>query len=527
MFKYYETELAGRKLSIETGKFANQANGSVVVRYGETTVMTNVTASKEPREGVDFFPLSVDYEEKLYAVGKIPGSFNRREGKPADKAVLVSRAIDRPIRPLFPHDFRNDVCVVNTVLSVDQDCSPEVCANIGTSAALSISDIPWGGPTAAVQVGYIDNQIVINPKNDESKRSRLRLTVAGTQEKITMIEAGADEIPNDTMLEAIKQAHVEIKKVCKFISDIKAEIGKPKFEYTSFSVNPEFYKVVCDRLEEKMYTAVQDEDKEVRNDNVDKVSEEIKAIAIEMFGEDAETTHAFDIATAIHDLEKACVRKMILTTHKRPDGRDIDQVRPLNAEVNLIPRVHGSGLFSRGQTQVLTIATLGTKSDEQLLDGLDDQESKRYMHQYNFPSYSVGEARPPKSPGRREIGHGALAERALIPVIPSEEEFPYTIRLVSEVLESNGSTSQASICGSTLALMDAGVPIKKPVAGISTGLITYPDDPSKYIVLTDIQDIEDFFGDMDFKVGGTKDGITAIQVDIKIDGLTITDYIKL
>ena len=520
MFKIYETELAGRKLTIETGKFANLANGSVTVRYGDTVVMTNVTASKEPKEGVDFFPLSVDYEEKLYAVGRIPGSFNRREGKPADKAVLISRAIDRPIRPLFPHDFRNDVCIVNTVLSKDEDNSPEVCANIGVSAALSISDIPWAGPTAAVQVGYIDNTIVINPTEKQSENSRLRLTVAGTIDKITMIEAGADEIPNDIMLDAIKEAHVEIKKICKFISDIKDEIGKEKFEYKSFSVDEEFYKVVCEKLDTEMYEAVQNTDKETRNANVDKVAEKIKDIAIEMFGENAEEEHSFDIATAVHDLEKACVRRMILKEHKRPDGRRIDEVRPLSAEVGLLPRTHGSALFSRGQTQVLSVLTLGTKQDEQELDGLSPETTKRYMHQYNFPSYSVGEARPSRGPGRREIGHGALAEKALLAVLPSEDEFPYTIRIVSEVLESNGSTSQASICGSTLALMDAGVPIKKPVAGISTGLITDPDDPNNLIVITDIQDIEDFFGDMDFKVGGTKDGITAIQVDIKIDGLT-------
>ena len=520
MFKVYETELAGRKLTIETGKFANQANGSVTVRYGDTVVMTNVTASKEPRDGVDFFPLSVDYEEKLYAVGRIPGSFNRREGKPADKAILISRAIDRPIRPLFPHDFRNDVCVVNTVLSMDQDCSPEVCANIGTSAALSISDIPWAGPTAAVQVGYVNDEIIINPTEEQRKNNRLRLTVAGTEEKITMIEAGADEIPNDIMLEAIKKAHVEIKKLCQFIKNIKDEIGKPKFEYQSFSVTPEFYKAVCDKFEQAMYEGVQEQNKEIRNDNVDKIAEEIKNLAIEMYGEDAEEEHAFDIATSVHDLEKACVRKMILKENKRPDGRKIDEIRPLSAEVGLLPRTHGSALFSRGQTQVLSVATLGTKEDEQILDGLDTETSKRYMHQYNFPGYSVGEAKPSKGPGRREVGHGALAEKALVPVIPSIDEFPYTIRVVSEVLESNGSTSQASICGSTLALMDAGVPIKKPVAGISSGLITDPENPDNYIVLTDIQDIEDFFGDMDFKVGGTKDGITAIQVDIKIDGLT-------
>ena len=520
MFKVYETELAGRKLTIETGKFANQANGSVTVRYGDTVVMTNVTASKEPRDGVDFFPLSVDYEEKLYAVGRIPGSFNRREGKPADKAILISRAIDRPIRPLFPHDFRNDVCVVNTVLSMDQDCSPEVCANIGTSAALSISDIPWGGPTAAVQVGYVNDEIIINPTEAQRKNNRLRLTVAGTEEKITMIEAGADEIPNDIMLEAIKKAHVEIKKLCQFIKNIKDEIGKPKFEYQSFSITPEFYKAVCDKFEQAMYEGVQEQNKEIRNDNVDKIAEQIKDLAIEMYGENAEEEHAFDIATSVHDLEKACVRKMILKENKRPDGRKIDEIRPLHAEVGLLPRTHGSALFSRGQTQVLSVVTLGTKEDEQILDGLDTETSKRYMHQYNFPGYSVGEAKPSKGPGRREIGHGALAEKALVPVIPSADEFPYTIRVVSEVLESNGSTSQASICGSTLALMDAGVPIKKPVAGISSGLITDPENPDNYIVLTDIQDIEDFFGDMDFKVGGTKDGITAIQVDIKIDGLT-------
>ena len=520
MFKVYETELAGRKLTIETGKFANQANGSVTVRYGDTVVMTNVTASKEPRDGVDFFPLSVDYEEKLYAVGRIPGSFNRREGKPADKAILISRAIDRPIRPLFPHDFRNDVCVVNTVLSMDQDCSPEVCANIGTSAALSISDIPWGGPTAAVQVGYVNDEIIINPTEAQRKNNRLRLTVAGTEEKITMIEAGADEIPNDIMLEAIKKAHVEIKKLCHFIKNIKDEIGKPKFEYQSFSITTEFYKAVCDKFEQAMYEGVQEQNKEIRNDNVDKIAEQIKDLAIEMYGENAEEEHAFDIATSVHDLEKACVRKMILKENKRPDGRKIDEIRPLHAEVGLLPRTHGSALFSRGQTQVLSVVTLGTKEDEQILDGLDTETSKRYMHQYNFPGYSVGEAKPSKGPGRREIGHGALAEKALVPVIPSADEFPYTIRVVSEVLESNGSTSQASICGSTLALMDAGVPIKKPVAGISSGLITDPENPDNYIVLTDIQDIEDFFGDMDFKVGGTKDGITAIQVDIKIDGLT-------
>lgn len=520
MFKTYETELAGRKLVIETGKIAELANGSVMVRYGDTVVMVNATAAKEPKEGIDFFPLSVDYEEKLYAVGKIPGGFIKREGKPADKAILTSRAIDRPIRPLFPKDFRNDVCVVATVLSVEQDNSPEVCAMIGASAALSISDIPFGGPTAAVNVGYIDNQIVINPTLKQREKSRLTLTVAGTMEKITMIEAGADEIPNAVMLQAIEEAHKEIKKICNFISDIKAEIGKPKFEYKSYAVDKDLYNEISQNFKERMYNDVQATNKEIRDENVEKISEDITNYIIEKYGEEVAEERKQEIAEIIHDLEKECVRQMILVEHKRPDGRKIDELRPLSCEVGLLPRVHGSALFTRGQTQVMSIATLGMKSEEQVLDGLDEEETKRYMHHYNFPSYSVGEARPSRGPGRREIGHGALAEKALVPVIPSEDEFPYSIRVVSEVLSSNGSTSQASICGSTLALMDAGVPIKRPVAGISTGLITDKDDPSKYIMLTDIQGIEDFFGDMDFKVGGTKEGITAIQVDIKNDGLT-------
>ena len=525
MLKKYETQLAGRNLSIETGKIAELANGSVVVRYGETVVMVNVTAAKEPKEGVDFFPLSVDYEEKLYAVGKIPGGFTKREGKPTDKAILTSRAIDRPLRPLFPKDFRNDTCVVATVLSVDPDNSPEVCAMIGASAALSISDIPFGGPTAAVAVGYVDNQIVINPTLEQREKSRLTLTVAGTLEKITMIEAGADEIPNDTMLETIKTAHEEIKKICNFISDIKAEIGKPKFEYKSFATDPEVYNEIVANFKDRMYQDVQATDKTVRDVNIEKITEDITAYFVEKYGEESAEEKKTDIADSVHDLEKACVREMILEEHKRPDGRKIDEIRPLSCEVGVLPRVHGSAIFTRGQTQVMSIVTLGTNNEAQELDGLDEEESKRYMHQYNFPSYSVGEARPSRGPGRREIGHGALAEKALVPVIPSEDEFPYAIRVVSEVLSSNGSTSQASICGSTLALMDAGVPIKKPVAGISTGLVTDKNDPSRYIMLTDIQGIEDFFGDMDFKVGGTKDGITAIQVDIKIDGLTY-DIIK-
>lgn len=520
MYKTYETELAGRKLTIEAGKIAGLANGSVLVRYGETVVMVNVTAAKEPKEGIDFFPLSVDYEEKLYAVGKIPGSFMKREGKPADKAILTSRAIDRPLRPLFPKDFRNDVCVVATVLSVEQDNSPEVCAMIGASAALSISDIPFGGPTAAVNVGYVDNEIVINPTVEQREKSKLTLTVAATQEKITMIEAGADEISNETMLEAIKKAHAEIKKICDFISEIKNEIGKPKFEYKSFATDPEVYAEIETNFKERMHEDVQAIDKEVRDENIEKITEDITNYFIEKYGEEETENKKQDIADSIHDLEKKCVREMIFAEHKRPDGRKLDEIRPLSCEVGILPRVHGSAIFTRGQTQVMSIATLGMKSEEQVLDGVDDETSKRYIHHYNFPSYSVGEARPSRGPGRREVGHGALAEKALVPVLPTEDEFPYTIRVVSEVLSSNGSTSQASICGSTLALMDAGVPIKKPVAGISTGLVTSKENPNEYVMLTDIQGIEDFFGDMDFKVGGTKDGITAIQVDIKIDGLT-------
>lgn len=482
--------------------------------------MVNVTASKEPKDGIDFFPLSVDYEEKLYAVGKIPGSFQKREGKPSDKAILTSRAIDRPLRPLFPKDFRNDVCVVATVLSVEPDNSPEVCAMIGASAALSISDIPFGGPTAAVNVGYVDDKIVINPTLKQREKSRLKLTVAGTKEKIAMIEAGADEIPDDTMLQAIKEAHVEIKKVCDFISKMKEEIGKEKFEYKSFAVDASVFEEVSANFKERMYKDVQAVDKEVRDANMDKLTEDIVAYFTEKYGEEETAEKMYDISTSIHDLEKKCVREMIYNEHKRPDGRKIDEIRPLSCEIDLIPRVHGSAMFTRGQTQVLSIATLGMASEEQILDGIDEETGKRYMHQYNFPSYSVGEARPSRGPGRREVGHGALAEKALVPVIPSVEEFPYSIRVVSEVLSSNGSTSQASICGSTLALMAAGVPIKRPVAGISTGLVTDPNGSDNYVMLTDIQGIEDFFGDMDFKVGGTEKGITAIQVDIKVDGLT-------
>ena len=520
MFRTFETELAGRKLVIENGKIAELANGSVMVRYGETVVMVNVTASKEPKEGIDFFPLSVDYEEKLYSVGKIPGGFTKREGKPADKAILTSRAIDRPIRPLFPKDFRNDVCVIATVLSVDPDCSPEVAAMIGTSCALAISDIPFGGPTAAVNVGYVDGQIVINPTLKQREKTDLVLTVAGTLEKITMIEAGANEIPEDVMLDAIKEGHKEIIKVCEFISNIQKEIGKPKFEYKSFAVSEDLYQEVEDNYKDRMYQDVQAQDKEVRDANIEKLTEDITNYLLEKYGEEFVEERKQEIGEIIYKLEKKCVRKMIYEEHKRPDGRAIDEIRPLSCEVGILPRVHGSAIFTRGQTQVMSIATLGMLSEAQELDGIDEDTEKRYMHQYNFPAYSVGEARTSRGPGRREIGHGALAEKALVPVLPSKEEFPYAIRVVSEVLSSNGSTSQGSICGSTLALMDAGVPIKAPVAGISTGLVTDPEDPSKYIMLTDIQGIEDFFGDMDFKVGGTHKGITAIQVDIKIDGLT-------
>ena len=525
MFKTYETELSGRKLVIETGKMAGLANGSVLVRYGDTCVLVTATASKEPREGIDFFPLSVDFEEKLYSVGKIPGGFLKREGKPSDKAILASRAIDRPLRPLFPKDFRNDVVIVATVLCVEQDNSPEVAAMIGAATALAISDIPFNGPTAAVAVGLVDGEIVINPTEEQREKSDLTLTVAGTLNKITMIEAGANEVPNDVMLEAIKKAHVEIKKICEFISSIQKEIGKPKFEYQSFEVNHEIYEYLEENYKDEMKENLSEKDKETRDNNIDKLTEKIEEAYKEKYSEEALEEHDAEIKEAVTKLEKACVREMIFKEHKRVDGRAIDEIRPLSCEVGVLPRTHGSALFTRGQTQVLSVATLGMISEEQTLDGIDTEESKRYMHHYNFPSYSVGEARPSRGPGRREIGHGALAEKALVPVIPSKEEFPYAIRVVSEVLSSNGSTSQASICGSTLALMDAGVPIKRPVAGISTGLVTNPDNDEDYVMLTDIQGVEDFFGDMDFKVGGTKKGITAIQVDIKCDGLTY-DIIK-
>ncbi len=525
MFKSYSMELAGRTLTLETGKMAGLANGSVLVRYGDTAVIVNVTASKKPREGIDFFPLSVDYEERLYSVGKIPGSFLKREGKPSDKAILVSRAIDRPIRPLFPKDLRNDVCVNAMVLSVDPDCSPEVAAQIGTSAALSISDIPFNGPTAAVSVGYVDGQIVINPTLEQREKNRLNLTVAGTKEKVSMIEAGADEIPEDVMLEAIIKGHEQIKKIAEFIEEIQKEIGKPKFEYESCAVPEDLFNEIYNFASVKMCDAVQEKDKDTRDNNVAELQAEIEEFLKANHTEEEFETIKPLIGESVYKLEKKTVRHLILEENKRVDGRAIDEIRPLSCEIDLLPRAHGSALFTRGQTQVLSVTTLGTIGDEQELDGLDEEESKRYIHHYNFPPYSVGEARPSRGPGRREIGHGALAERALAPVIPSEAEFPYTIRVVSEVLSSNGSTSQGSICGSTLSLMAAGVPIKEPVAGISTGLVTDDNNRDRYIMLTDIQGLEDFFGDMDFKVAGTKNGITAIQVDIKIDGLTY-DIIK-
>ena len=516
-FRVFETELAGKKISFETGKMACLANGSVLVRYGDTTVLVNVTASPKPREGIDFFPLSVDFEEKLYAVGKIPGSFLKREGRPSQKAILTSRLVDRPIRPLFPKDMRNDVSVVMTVLSVDQDYSPEVAGMLGTSFALSISDIPWNGPIGGVQVGLVDGEIIVCPNEEQRSRSDLQLTVAGTREKIVMIEAGANEVDNETMLDAIAKGHEEIKKIAQFIADVQAEIGKPKFTFESQEVDHDMFEAIKDFAIDKVKFALDTDDKNVREERLAPVVEEIHAKFDEIYPE-----QQAQIDECIYKLQKFVVRRWLLDEGKRVDGRGIDEIRPLACEVGLIPRVHGSAMFTRGQTQVMTITTLGPISDAQILDGIDNEETKRYMHQYNFPSYSVGETKPSRGPGRREIGHGALAERALEPVIPPVEEFPYAYRLVSEVLSSNGSTSQASICASTLSLMDAGVPIKAPVAGISCGLITEGD---RWMTMVDIQGLEDFYGDMDFKVGGTHKGITAIQVDIKIDGLTL-DIIK-
>ncbi len=512
-YRTFETTYAGRPIVVETGKTCGLSNGSCWVRYGETVVMANVTASAKPREGVDFFPLSVDYEERLYSVGKIPGSFTKREGKPSEKAILTSRCVDRPIRPLFPKDMRNDVSVVMTVLAVEPDNSPEIAGMIATSIAISISDIPWNGPVASINVGLVDGEIVLNPTLEQRAKTDLVLTVAGSAEKIVMIEAGANEVPEDKMLECILAGHEEIKKMVAFIDDIRKEIGKPKFTFESMDVDHDMFDAIEAFAADRVKVALDTNDKTVRDARLAPIIDDIHAKFDEAYPEKIAM-----IDECIYKLQKKIVRAW-LYEGKRVDGRGIDEIRPLAAEAGVLPRVHGSGLFTRGQTQVLTIATLGPVSEAQRIDGLDEEDTKRYMHQYNFPSYSVGETKPSRGPGRREIGHGALAERALAPVIPSVEEFPYALRLVSEVLSSNGSTSQGSICGSTLALMDAGVPIKAPVAGISCGLITLPDSDD-FMTMVDIQGLEDFFGDMDFKVGGTHNGITAIQVDIKVDGLT-------
>ena len=516
MVKQFSMELAGRTLTVEIGKVAAQANGAALMRYGDTVVLSTATASEKPREGIDFFPLSVEFEEKMYAVGKIPGGFNKREGKASEHAVLTSRVIDRPMRPLFPKDYRNDVTLNNLVMAVDPDCSPEVTAMLGASVATSISDIPFDGPIAGTRIGLIDGEFIVNPTADQQLVSDLALTVASTAEKVIMIEAGANEVPEDKMIEAIFKAHEVNKEVIKFIDRIVEECGKEKHEYEHVDTPEDLWDdMVSFITPEAMEKAVFTDVKQVREENIRQIKEKLE----ERYAEEHEDWLPL-IDDAVYKFQKKTVRKMILKDHKRPDGRAINEIRPLAAEIDLLPRVHGSGMFTRGQTQIMTITTLAPLSEAQKIDGLDaNVTSKRYMHHYNFPSYSVGETKPSRGPGRREIGHGALAERALVPVLPSEDEFPYAIRTVSETLESNGSTSQASICASTLSLMAAGVPIKKPVAGISTGLVT-GDNDDDYIVLTDIQGLEDFFGDMEFKVAGTHDGITAIQMDIKIHGLT-------
>ena len=515
MYKSYSMELAGRTLTVDINRVAKQANGAALMHYGDTTVLSTATASKEPREGIDFFPLSVEYEEKMYAVGKIPGGFNKREGKASEHAILTSRVIDRPMRPLFPKDYRNDVTLVNMVMSVDPECNPEIPAMLGSSIATCISDIPFDGPCATTQVGLINGEYIINPTMAQKDVSELQLTVASTREKVIMIEAGAKEVPEDKMIEAIYKAHEVNQEIIKFIDKIVEECGKPKHSYESCAVPEELFAAMKEIVPpEEMEVAVFSDDKQTREENIRQVTEKLK----EAFADKEEWLAV--LGEAVYQYQKKTVRKMILKDHKRPDGRAITQIRPLAAETDIIPRVHGSAMFTRGQTQICTITTLAPLAEAQRLDGLDEFETtKRYMHHYNFPSYSVGETKPSRGPGRREIGHGALAERALVPVLPSEEEFPYAIRTVSETFESNGSTSQASICASTMSLMAAGVPIKKPVAGISCGLVT-GDTDDDYIVLTDIQGLEDFFGDMDFKVAGTHDGITAIQMDIKIHGLT-------
>ena len=511
-YRKFETELAGRPLVVETGKIAQLAGGSCLIRYGETEVLCTATASAKPREGVDFFPLSVDFEEKLYSVGKIPGSFGRREGKPSDKAILASRVIDRPIRPLFPKDMRNDVGVVATVMSVDPDCSPVITAMIGVSVAISISDIPWDGPISGVEVGLVEGQIVINPTAEEEAKSEMKITVASTDELVAMIEAGANEVADDDVYDGIMKGHEANQKIVEFIKQITAEVGREKFAFESNDPEPEMYDAIKDFCIEDVRKALDTDDKRVRDEALKPIYDAVHEKFDEIYPEQEEK-----IEDCLYKLQKYIVRRWLLDDGKRVDGRDINQIRPLAAEVDVLSRTHGSGLFTRGQTQVLTIATLGSVDAAQNLDGIDAEDKKRYIHHYNFPSYSVGETRPSRGPGRREIGHGALAEKALLPVIPSVEEFPYTMRLVSEVVSSNGSTSQGSICASTLALMAAGVPIKAPVAGISCGLITEGD---RFMTMVDIQGLEDFFGDMDFKVAGTHKGITAIQMDLKVHGLT-------
>lgn len=512
MFRKFETTLAGRPLVVETGKMAQLAGGSCLIRYGETEVLCNATMAAKPREGIDFFPLSVDFEEKLYAAGKIPGSFQRREGRPSEKAILASRVIDRPIRPLFPKDMRNDVGVVATVMSIDPDCSPEITAMIGVSVAISISAIPWDGPISGVVVGLVDGKFVINPTAEEKEKSEMYVTVASTADLVAMIEAGANEVSEEDMFNGIMYAHEVNQQIVEFIKGIQAEIGKEKVEFPSNDPAPEMYEAVKEFAIEDVRAALDTDDKRIRDERLQPIYDAVHEKFDEVYPE--ETAKLDD---CLYKLQKFVVRRWLLDDGKRVDGRGIDEIRPLSAEVDLLSRVHGSGMFTRGQTQVLTVTTLGPVSDAQILDGIDDEEAKRYMHHYNFPSYSVGETKPSRGPGRREIGHGALAERALLPVIPSVEEFPYALRLVSEVLSSNGSTSQASICGSTLSLMAAGVPIKAPVAGISCGLVTEDD---RFMTMVDIQGLEDFFGDMDFKVAGTHKGITAIQMDLKVHGLT-------
>ncbi len=511
-YRTFKTDFAGRDLIVETGKLAQLANGACLIRYGDTVVNVAVTASDEPRDGIDFFPLSVDFEEKMYAVGKIPGSFLKREGRPSEKAILVSRVIDRPIRPLFPKDMRNDVSVVCTAMSVDPDCSPEIAAMIGTSVALSISDIPWNGPISGVSVGLIDGSFIINPNAEQKKLSQMAVTVASTISKVVMIEAGANEIDDETMFNAIMTGHKANQKIIEFIKTIKNEIGKEKFLYPTVIPDDNMFDEVKKFAFKDLKLILDNKNKKIRDEQLKHLYQKVYENFLEAYPDSKKL-----LDECLYKLQKGIVRNWILDEQKRVDGRKLDEIRPLAAEVAILPRTHGSGLFTRGQTQVLTVATLGPISEKQILDGIDDETEKRYMHHYNFPAFSVGETKPSRGPGRREIGHGALAERALVPVIPSAEDFPYAIRVVSEVVSSNGSTSQGSVCGSTLALMDAGVPIKAPVAGISCGLVT---EGERWVTMVDIQGLEDFFGDMDFKVAGTHKGITAIQMDIKIDGLT-------